>query len=64
MLSQCARFLLSTEEATHLIAQMKEAVRSSWYATARGEGITERDCKLIAGAFVSEGFDLLLLSAT
>lgn len=64
MLSQCARFLLTTEEATDLIAGMKEAVRSTWYATARGEGISERDCELIAGAFVYEGFDLPLPRAT
>ncbi|OJX15255.1 MAG: hypothetical protein BGO82_11265 [Devosia sp. 67-54] len=60
MLSQCARFLLSTEEAADLIAQLKEAVRSTWYAAARGEGITERHCELIAGAFVHESSDLPL----
>lgn len=63
MLSQCARFLLSTDEATDLITQMKDNVRTNWYAIARGEGITERDCELISGAFVYEGFDLPLPQA-
>jgi serine/threonine-protein kinase HipA len=60
MLSECARFLLSHDEAAAIIGSMKERVRESWYATARGEGVSDRDCGLIAGAFAYEGFDLPL----
>lgn len=60
MLSQCARFLLSPDEATIVIEDMKGHVRANWYATARGQGVSERDCGLIAGAFGYEGFDLPL----
>jgi len=59
LLSQCRRFLLEPEAARQLIETMKEQVRASWYGTARGAGVTERDCGLIAGAFVYPGFDLL-----
>lgn len=60
MLSQCARFLLSEDEAKDIIAGMKENVGGSWYATARAQGVSERDCELISGAFAYEGFDLPL----
>lgn len=60
MISQCARFLLSEAEAADIIAGMKENVRGTWYATARAQGVSERDCELISGAFVYEGFDLPL----
>jgi len=59
MLSQCARFLLSPDEATTIIEDMKERVRANWYATARGQGVSERDCELISGAFGYAGFDLI-----
>jgi len=58
MLSQHARFLLSQEEATRIIHDMKATVRETWYATARAQGLSERDCGLISGAFTYEGFDL------
>ena len=61
MLSQCARFLLSRDEAASIIASMKENVRGNWYATVRAQGVSERDCELISGAFIYEGFDLPLL---
>jgi serine/threonine-protein kinase HipA len=35
---------------------MIETINSSWYATARQAGVSERDCELIRGAFVYEGF--------
>jgi len=60
MLSQSARFLLSREEAAGIIASMKENVRGNWYSTARAQGVSERDCGLISGAFAYEGFDLPL----
>lgn len=63
MLSQSARFLLSRDEAAATINAMKERVRGNWYATARTEGVSERDCGLIDGAFAYEGFDLPLQAA-
>lgn len=60
MLSQCARFLLSREEAAGVIASMKGTVSTGWYATARGQGVSERDCALLSGAFAYPGFDLPL----
>jgi serine/threonine-protein kinase HipA len=35
---------------------MEEQVRASWYAVARGAGVSERDCAGIASAFVHPGF--------
>jgi serine/threonine-protein kinase HipA len=56
LLSQCERFLVSKEEAARIVDGMIETINSSWYATARQSGISERDCELIRGAFVYEGF--------
>ena len=56
LLSQSARFLLESGEATAIIDAMAEYVRERWYATARGAGVSERDCAAIAPAYVYEGF--------
>ena len=56
LLSQCTRFLLTPEEATHLIDTMEAAVRARWYEVARREGVSERDCDAISRAFVYPGF--------
>jgi serine/threonine-protein kinase HipA len=56
LLSQSARFLLAPLQAEAIIAAMEEQVRASWYATARGAGVSERDCDRIASAFVYPGF--------
>jgi len=56
LLSQSARFLLARPQAEAIIAAMEEQVRASWYATARGAGVSERDCDRIASAFVYPGF--------
>lgn len=58
LLSQCARFLLTRDEATQIIDAMENLVRARWYAVARGVGVTERDCATIARAFVYEGLRL------
>lgn len=60
MLSQSTRFLLAGEEAAPIVEAMMENVRANWYATARGQGVSERDCERISGAFVYEGFNLPL----
>jgi serine/threonine-protein kinase HipA len=56
LLSQSARFLLERGEAIAIIDAMEEQVRSTWYARARGAGVSERDCEQIAGVFVYPGF--------
>jgi serine/threonine-protein kinase HipA len=58
LLSQCARFLLTRDEATQIIDAMDDQVRARWYAVARGVGVTERDCAIIARAFAYEGLRL------
>lgn len=57
-LSQCARFLLTREEATRIIDDLEEMVRTRWYTVARREGVSEQDCERIARAFVYPGFRL------
>ncbi len=56
LLSQAARFLLKAEDAGALLAAMRECVRSRWYPTARGCGVSEADCEKIRTAFLYEGF--------
>lgn len=56
LLSQSARFLLERGDATTIINAMEEQVRKTWYATARGAGVSERDCEQIARAFAYPGF--------
>ena len=56
LLSQSARFLLKLEEATAIIIAMENTIKTAWYKTARAEGVSERDCAAIAGAFAYEGF--------
>ena len=58
LLSQCARFLLTREEASTLIDSMEAQVKARWYPTARAAGVSETDCERIASAFVYPGFRL------
>jgi serine/threonine-protein kinase HipA len=57
LLSQSARFLLEPGEGAAMISAMEEQVRGTWYATARGVGVSERDCDKIASAFAYPGFN-------
>ena len=50
------RFLLSGEEATAILDQIAETVRSAWLATMRRVGVSEADCDAIASAFLYEGY--------
>jgi len=59
-LSQCARFLLTREEATRIIDDLEGKVRTRWHAVARREGVSEQDCERIARAFGYPGFRLAL----
>ena len=56
LLSQCERFLLSPAEAEAIITGMETTVRDSWYDVMRAEGVSERECGLLKGAFVYPGF--------
>jgi serine/threonine-protein kinase HipA len=58
LLSQCVRFLLKREQADALIGDMEQRIKQTWYGIARGEGVSERDCGLISGAFAYPGFRL------
>jgi serine/threonine-protein kinase HipA len=58
LLSQSARFLLTEEEAKAIVFEMRDRVKASWYEVARAEGVSEKDCERISGAFAYPGFDI------
>jgi len=58
LMSQCERFRLDKPEAAALIDRMKQTVESRWHAVLRSHGVTEKDCALLARAFVYPGFEL------
>ena len=59
LVSAAPRFLLSRDEATRIVDDMEACVRARWYAVARREGVSEKDCEQISRAFVYEGFRYL-----
>lgn len=56
LLSQSRRFSLEPEDAAQIIDKVEQTVRNRWRAIARSEGVTEKDCERIGGAFAYEGF--------
>jgi serine/threonine-protein kinase HipA len=58
LLSQSARFLLSSDDANRIVAALKDCVKGTWYDVARSVGVSEKDCERISGAFSFPGFDL------
>jgi len=58
LLSESARFFIDEGEASSAVHSMKDRVKNTWYEVARGAGVSEKDCGLIAGAFAYPGFDL------
>ena len=56
LLSQSARFLLEPGEASAIVNSIEDRVQGTWYATARGAGVSEKDCARIAQAFAYPGF--------
>lgn len=58
LLTQCERFYLAPDDARNIIDQMEATVRDNWYAVARREKVTEKDCEKIAIAFNYPGFRL------
>ncbi|NOK20978.1 type II toxin-antitoxin system HipA family toxin [Corallococcus carmarthensis] len=57
LLSECARFRLSRDEATRIIDEMKARVSFRWRDVVRGSGGSETDLKAIERAFDYEGFE-------
>jgi serine/threonine-protein kinase HipA len=60
LLSQSIRFLVRRDEADRLLTDMELRVTQTWHDVARREGVSERDCGLISGAFAYPGFRLPL----
>lgn len=56
LLSQATRFLFTQEQAVATINDVEAKVRDEWYRVARRVGLTERDCRAIAGVFCCPGF--------
>ena len=56
--SQSARFFVDSDEAKASIDTMEQTVKNRWYEIARREGVSEKDCETIRGAFAYEGFRL------
>lgn len=58
LLSECARFRLTTEEANGLVDRVKSTVSTRWHPVMRAMGVTVSECKLLARAFDYPGFEL------
>jgi serine/threonine-protein kinase HipA len=58
LLTQCKRFYLAPDDARNIIDQMEAIVGDNWYAVARREEVTEKDCEKISTAFTYPGFRL------
>jgi serine/threonine-protein kinase HipA len=56
LLTACGRFLLSKEEAQHIIDNMVKIVKSKWHTVLRRAGASEKDCIAVAPAFLYDGF--------
>ena len=58
LLTQCERFHFASDDARNIIDQMEATIRNNWYAVARREEVTEKDCEKISTAFNYPGFRL------
>lgn len=56
LLSGHNRFLLSKDEAEHIIDKMVATIKQEWYNCLRRSGASEKDCETVASAFVYQGF--------
>lgn len=56
LISGHARFLLIKEEAESIVYEMAESIKKNWYNCLRRTGASEKDCEIVANAFVYEGF--------
>jgi len=64
LVSQCARFLLSKDEAAKIVADMQACVRAEWYGTARAAKVSIKDCETIRNALENEGFSFTAVQAS
>ena len=55
LIAAAGRFLLSEEEATQIFDRTSETVRLRWEQTLRQCGVSEKDCRTIAPAFLHAG---------
>jgi serine/threonine-protein kinase HipA len=60
LVSQSTRFLVPPSMAKPIVDEMEAQVRSTWYAVARAQGTSEKDCDRISRAFAYPGFRLPL----
>lgn len=58
LLSQCARFALKADRAAVIIDEMEAIVSAEWYRTLKSNGVLERECEALKGAFAYPGFRL------
>jgi serine/threonine-protein kinase HipA len=58
LLSQSTRFLVPPSMAKPIVGEMEAQVSSTWYAVARAQGVSEKDCDKISRAFAYPGFGL------
>ena len=56
LLSGHGRFLLKKDEAQSIINHIIDTVRAQWDASLRRAGVSNKDCKAIASAFIYDGF--------
>lgn len=57
LLSGCARFGLTLEDAAATIDRLRHIVRNNWETAVRRHGATQADCTAIQPAFAIPGFD-------
>lgn len=55
LLGAAGRFLLDRNEAKSIFDRVSSVIRTTWHATMRRFGVTEKDCELIRGAFLYDG---------
>jgi serine/threonine-protein kinase HipA len=58
LLSECARFRLSRDDASIVTNRIQTVVKARWHAVMRANGVTEQDCQRLATAFDYPGFEL------
>ncbi len=58
LLSQCSRFLIDRVQGEKILSSVSGQVRANWYSIARTQGVSERDCETISGAFGYDGLKL------
>lgn len=55
LMTGCGRFLLSDDDARHILDSIINTVHDEWRPSMRRAGVSERDCERIARAFLYDG---------